>query len=418
MKNLTRILIVLIILSLVAGCGGSDATTTPEPTDTPQPTDTPAPTATPTPTPIPLSELELEPLLIQAGDLPAGFSGAQVRDVAPQMFDELPIAENVIDQRFEKGGAAAGGVTVILYSSKSEIDEVYGLLVSSMGDSTQTVTEVGEQAIAIVESLSAAGVTFKFSDLTFIRCSAVVYIRMSDIADSDAITAYAKRLDSRLEPVVCRPNIPETTSVQRPTKTPKPTNTPSPTATPTPIPEPISLAGSGDSVVDFDLQGKPAIVHITGNATGHHFAVESYDNTGERLDLLVNTTDPYDGFRPIDWLDDEYTTRFQVTANGAWTIDIVPLAPIPETQRHILSIPGTYEGTDDDVIILAEGTPDLATIEGNAGGHHFAVTGWSNRRELLVNTVDPYEGTVILSSDTFALEIVAQGDWSVTVASK
>jgi WD40 repeat protein len=50
MRNLACILAVLAIFSLVVGCGGKDATATPEPTNTPTPTLTPTHTPTLTPT--------------------------------------------------------------------------------------------------------------------------------------------------------------------------------------------------------------------------------------------------------------------------------------------------------------------------------------------------------------------------------
>jgi len=215
--------IVLVLASLA--CGGTpEPPVTPTPTNTPKPTDTPVPptpTNTPTPSAIPLSELELEPLLIQPGDLPAGFSGAQVRDVAPGMFDETPTAENAISQQFERGGDTAGGVAVLLYDSKSEIEEAYALFVSGMAGNVQTVTGVGEQAAVSVWSLSVLGITRKGSELLFIRCGAVAHIRMADVVDIDTITAYAKRLDSRLEPVVCRPDMAKAAHVPIPTANPE-----------------------------------------------------------------------------------------------------------------------------------------------------------------------------------------------------
>jgi len=190
----------------------------------------PTPTDTPTATPIPLSELDLEPLLIQPGDLPAGFSGAQIKDVAPSMFDDLPAAENTIDQRFERGGDTAGGVTVFLYGSTSKIEEAYALLMSIEADyvalltddmNVQTVTGVGEQAIVSVVSLSMGGFTLESSDLDFVRCSAVVHIRMVGVADIDTIRAYAKRLDKRLEPVVCQSSIAKAAYMPVPTVHPE-----------------------------------------------------------------------------------------------------------------------------------------------------------------------------------------------------
>ena len=219
---------------------------------------------------------------------------------------------------------------------------------------------------------------------------------------------------------------PDPTATVEPTPTLAPTATSEPTATPEPtaIPEPVTLTGTGDSVVDAEgWQCQPGLVHITGNAGGRFFAVENFDADGERLELLANTTDPYDGWRPLDWMDDECTTRFQVQGAGDWTITLFPLAPIPEVDRHRMGIPGTYEGEGDDVIILAgaANTPDLANVSGNADGRFFAVMAWTAKRgsdQLLINTVDPYEGTVILDPTTLAIEVRAVGAWTVEVTTK
>jgi len=219
---------------------------------------------------------------------------------------------------------------------------------------------------------------------------------------------------------------PEPTDTAEPTPTTEPTNTPPPTATtePTPIPEPVTLTGTGDSVVDAEgWECQPGLVHIVGNAGGRFFAVENFDAAGERLELLTNTTEPYDGWRPLDWMSDECTTRFQVQGAGDWSITLYPLAPIPEVDAHRMDVPGTYEGSGDDVIILAgaANTPDLANVSGNAAGRFFAVMAWVTSRgsdQLLINTTEAYEGTVILDPTTLALEVNAVGAWSVEVTAK
>lgn len=53
MRHASHVIIALIVLFWVAGCGGEAVTATPVPTDTPQPTDTPRPTDTPAPTDTP-----------------------------------------------------------------------------------------------------------------------------------------------------------------------------------------------------------------------------------------------------------------------------------------------------------------------------------------------------------------------------
>jgi hypothetical protein len=210
---------------------------------------------------------------------------------------------------------------------------------------------------------------------------------------------------------------PTPTNTPAPTDTPGPTNTPVPTNTPTPTPEPIILTGDGDSVVDVDQSFGGALVHITGNAAGRHFAVTNYDSDGNSVGLLVNTTDAYDGVRPLDFMADEHTTRFEISATGPWTIEILPLAT-EYIEPYIVTVPGEFEGTGDGVIFLTGGTPDLASIVGNQSSRHFGVFGYNGGRDLLVNTTDPYEGSVMLDADTVAIEVMAVGPWSITVSEK
>lgn len=207
---------------------------------------------------------------------------------------------------------------------------------------------------------------------------------------------------------------PPPTDTPQPTATPEPTDTPAPTATSTPAPEPQVYSGTGDAIVDVEEHVGPAVLHITGNASARHFAVVNYGPGNVRMSLLVNTTDPYDGYQPLDWRADEETARFEVTATGQWEIEIIPLGHT-KVQEHFLEVPGTYEGDGDDVIILRGQTPDLANISGNQEGRHFAVMGYADRVNLHVNTTDPYEGTVMLNPQTFALEVTARGSWSVEV---
>lgn len=187
-----------------------------------------------------------------------------------------------------------------------------------------------------------------------------------------------------------------------------------PPAPPTPPPQNV-FSGSGDTVISFDRTAEPAIVHIVGNTGSHHFAVTSYGSQGEYINLLVNTLDPYDGIRPLDF-EGEHATRFEVNATGAWTIEILPISA-----AHTLWVPGSLSGSGDDVIVLAGNTPDLATISGNSVSHHFAVIGYGssgNYLDLLVNTIDPYEGTVMLDRTTHFLEIDAEGQWVISITER
>jgi hypothetical protein len=206
-------------------------------------------------------------------------------------------------------------------------------------------------------------------------------------------------------------NTPLPTDTPLPTSTPRPTNTPVPTATHTPIPEPISVSGSGDDVVDIEKWDGPAIARISYSG-GSNFVVWNYDADGDKIDLLVNTVGNYEGTRPLDFLDTEHTARFQVESSGEWEITILPLAEI-----RTEAVPGNFAGNGDEVIYL-DGTPDLLKIDASTATSNFVIWAYGNRRDLLVNDIAPYDGVVIAGSDTAVLVIEAEGDWSIEVTSK
>jgi hypothetical protein len=204
---------------------------------------------------------------------------------------------------------------------------------------------------------------------------------------------------------------PKPTDTPLPTNTPRPTNTPQPTATDTPVPEPIVISGSGDDVVDIDKWSGPAILRITYHG-GSNFVVWNYGTDGEKIDLLVNTIGSYEGTRPLDFMDDEFTTRFQIESSGQWEITILPFIEIRTEQ-----VPSTFIGRGDDVIYL-NGEPDLLRIDASTAKSNFVIWGFGNRIDLLVNEIAPYDGVVIAGSDIFVLVIEAEGDWSIEVTSK
>ena len=142
---------------------------------------------------------KLHTLLVQPGDLPAGFSAAQLRDKPPAMFDKLPASSFRLYQQLEYKGGTGGGVTLFMYDSKQDRERAYSLLSEGM-EHPPGREGIGEKACGVAAKLSAIIVS---TDLLFTRCLAVVHVRFStdDLPSADA---YAKRLDRRLQPVVCK----------------------------------------------------------------------------------------------------------------------------------------------------------------------------------------------------------------------
>jgi hypothetical protein len=153
------------------------------------------------------------------------------------------------------------------------------------------------------------------------------------------------------------------------------------------------LEGQGDSVLDSGKRdGYPAVAHINYSGGGN-FAVWNY---GANVDFLVN----------------EFTTRFEITGRGSWRIELVPL----ELAR-VEFIPGDIAGEGDDVVIFNAGTniPDTMTIDASLARSNFAIWSYGGGRDLLVNEIAPYQGTVIVPGETVLLVIMAEGPWSLRV---
>lgn len=175
-----------VFLVLLIACGGGTATL--------PPTVPPVPTSPPTT--IPLAAIDLEPLLIQPGDLPAGITGAQVKDVAPPAFKAYPPATKAIDQRLQRDGETIGGIVVLLYEEQSALEQAK-ILATTTSEVSRPLDSVGEGGKAFLGSdlLPLRGVTF-------VRCRAIADVSMGRVAIEEVI-AYAKRLDRRLAGVVC-----------------------------------------------------------------------------------------------------------------------------------------------------------------------------------------------------------------------
>lgn len=173
-------------------------------------------------------------------------------------------------------------------------------------------------------------------------------------------------------------------------------------------------SGTGDDVVEISKpsDGLPALLMVSGNREGRHFAVIARDESGSRLGALVNTTEPYIGIVPIDLPPTSSSSLLEVSATGSWQIQIYPIGAAQQ-----VTVPGTFEGEGDNVLWI-EGDPSRATIQGNADSRHFAVIAYDGNGTPLgaqVNTTDPYAGTVIIPGQTLLLQVSAVGSWSIDI---
>lgn len=205
---------------------------------------------------------------------------------------------------------------------------------------------------------------------------------------------------------------PTNTLPPTPTKTRVPTETAEPTATSVPE-QPITLTGTGDTVVDFDKWNGPALMRVTHNGS-RNFMLRTYPaDSNDYYDLLINTVGSYQGVLPLDFRDGEHTSRLVINADGPWEMHIDPLDTI-----KFLTVPGTYQSVGDDVVGLDGRAPDLLKIDASFASGNFIVEATTGVRELLVNEIAPYTGTVVLSNDTTTLIVTASGPWNIGVTAR
>ena len=187
--------IIMIAVWAIAGCQSAQVSSTPVFTDVPTLKPTDVPTPTPTATPIPFSELNLEDVLIQQGDLPPGVAGSQIRSHPPAMFNGIVKPDYEIYQLFEQNGEQVGGVAVFVYEDMNKVKEAYEFILEGMGGPSGTEpASLGDESAMV----SIIGMT----DLVWRHCHSVVHVRMGDTPES--AVAYGERLMERLSGVVCR----------------------------------------------------------------------------------------------------------------------------------------------------------------------------------------------------------------------
>ncbi len=154
-------------------------------------------------TPLAFDQLDLQSIAIQDGDLPEGFTAGLVLDSLPKIFAEIPPPQRSFYQILLRKDNAAGGVAILLYATRQDSDRAYEQLHQGMGiDESEPVDGIGERAHIYI--FYQAGIAFRFVDLLFQRCEAVVHIRFGETSEKNPIIYYAQKVDQSLSGAICR----------------------------------------------------------------------------------------------------------------------------------------------------------------------------------------------------------------------
>ncbi|MGW5363319.1 hypothetical protein [Actinopolymorpha pittospori] len=216
---------------------------------------------------------------------------------------------------------------------------------------------------------------------------------------------------------------PDTTSSPTATATPSATPTREPTPTPTAVTptedestEPTSEAtkkaspagpgdysGSGDKILTITEPGDIRFARFTHEGS-EDFKVESV----ESQELLVDTVGPYSGRVVFDVFEGENTKRLKITADGAWTVKLLPIESVREFEKG-----QAISGRGDDAVGYLDGK-GVAKIK-HVGESNFVLRVYTeDSYDLLVNEIGNYEGEQALTGISL-IQVVADGSWSIEV---
>ena len=223
-KNLKISLLFITIILIITGasCTQSESAiqTAIAKTQTALPTVTATlePTPTPTSTPIPLSDINLESIQYNKGDLSEGFIVEPFTDdINKSILGDIYGYQNMniitFSNRLETG--EGGTVAIWLFDNFIVRDMGYEYLLKKIPEfddhisrliNLRIVSDVGEEGYIYIFDFSPGVYDpyFTSSILTFFRCHSLVYmIKMGDGLDSKILLSYARKLDARLTYFVC-----------------------------------------------------------------------------------------------------------------------------------------------------------------------------------------------------------------------
>ncbi|WP_394215258.1 hypothetical protein [Brachybacterium vulturis] len=172
--------------------------------------------------------------------------------------------------------------------------------------------------------------------------------------------------------------------------------------------EPQSFSGTGAEVVILEPLGEDFFFATVTHDGSRNVALWSVDENGQDLDLMVNQIGTYEGQVALNFREDPAAIR--VEADGNWTIDLVPLSDAPRWDGE-----SAYEGTGDSIVLVGDVADGLTPVTlTHDGERNFAIWAWGESYpDLIVNDIGAYDGTTLLPDGSVALQVSADGNWSI-----
>ena len=193
MKKYLFAVVTIMIVGILSACASSSQNPLVEEqvkTDEASPTDLPA---------FP----DLASVLIQEGDLPAGYSAGTTDHKFPTYYAKLfiPEADYVIRQQIKRDSVSGGQVIVFEYTAAGLATLAFDSITDDM-KRVRPLEGVGEKGMLETPSDDQSG-SQEYVGIVFVQCHALVHISILGTNDEQSVIAYAEGLSQRLEPLVC-----------------------------------------------------------------------------------------------------------------------------------------------------------------------------------------------------------------------
>jgi hypothetical protein len=163
--------------------------------------------------------------------------------------------------------------------------------------------------------------------------------------------------------------------------------------------------GSGNALIRLDLPEESSTAVISHRGSGA-FTVWSSTKAGRDMDLLVNQIGGYRGERGLNFV--EVPSGLKVSASGTWRIVVRPLQATPEWTGD-----ASGEGAAVLRVPAASGSGLTLVRFSHSGPGYVGVTAYAEYVESLLAEAGPYTGDLLLPEDSFAVEIDADGPWTL-----
>ena len=141
-----------------------------------------------------------------------------------------------------------------------------------------------------------------------------------------------------------------------------------------------------------------------------NFIVTGLDSELGYQDLKINEIGSYRGIVPINF-ENRRNYYLEINADGSWEVVIKPIASAENFDSNSIS------GSGDSIIEAYELKSRDQLNFTHSGSSNFIVTQYrcnGSYNSYVINEIGSYDGKVVTDSGTCYLEIIADGNWSIS----